>query len=53
MTYVILKWVLVGLFAIGGMSTISMIGEPRKPITPGVAILTVVIDVIFIIWLLK
>lgn len=49
---IILKWTLVALLALGAVSEIAMIGEPRKPITRGSAILGVIINVLLIIWIL-
>lgn len=42
-------WVLVSLFAIGALFTISMIGKPRKPIDHATAVMTTVIDVLLIL----
>lgn len=53
MSTTILVYVLVAVLALGGMSTISMIDKPREPITRGSAILSVVLDVVFIFWLLS
>lgn len=42
---VIVKWALVALWAIGALRIVSLIGKPRKPITPTDAMWALVIQV--------
>lgn len=42
-------WVLLGYFVVGGLASVLLIGEPRKPIEPGVAAATVVINALLIL----
>lgn len=35
-------WTLIVFFAFGGWATIASVGEPRKPLTPGIAATTVI-----------
>ena len=42
-------WVTIGLFAVNAALMVLMIGRPRKPITPGEALFTVVFNIIYII----
>jgi hypothetical protein len=37
-------WTLIAWLALGVLSAIALIGKPRKPITPGVAVTTLVIN---------
>jgi hypothetical protein len=37
-------WILVAWLTLGVVLTIALIGKPRKPITPGVAVATLVIN---------
>mgnify|MGYP001557761972 CR=1 FL=1 len=39
---------MIVLCAVGALATISQIGKPRKPITPGMAIYVVVYNAAFI-----
>jgi hypothetical protein len=41
-------WIAVGVFALGGLSTILSVGKERKPISPEMAALVLVIDVALI-----
>lgn len=45
-------WILLGWWAIGAILTISCIDKPRKPTTPGVAILVLIINVALTLGLL-
>lgn len=48
----ILIYVLICLLGLNAITTIGMIDQPRKPITHGGAIVSVIVDVVFIILLL-
>lgn len=39
---------MIVLCSVGALATVSMIGEPRKPITPGVAVFVIVYNSAFI-----
>lgn len=42
------QWLLAILFAISALLTINNIGKPKKPITPGIATIAVLLNVIMI-----
>ena len=48
----VLKYGLVALFAIGGLLSVTSVGEVRKPTTPRVAAGVVLVNAIFIYFLL-
>lgn len=37
-------WTLIAWLALGVLSAIALIGKPRKPVTPGVAVTTLLIN---------
>lgn len=43
------RWTLAGVIALGGILSVSLIGKPRKPLTPGVVAISVMIDA-FLVW---
>jgi hypothetical protein len=45
--------VLIALFTIGGLATVLTIGEPRKPTTPGIAVVTIILDTFLIYLVLR
>lgn len=47
------KWYFVIILGIGSLGTVYMIGRPRRPITGGVAIFVVIINVIEMVAVLK
>ena len=46
-----IEWTLVIILALSAVATISQVGKPRKPITPGVAATAVLIDIGLIFWI--
>ena len=42
--YGVLKWTLVTLFVIGMLFTVATVGKPRKPVTEGDAVASVIIN---------
>ena len=46
-----IEWALVVILALSAVATISQVGKPRKPITPGVAATAVLIDIGLIVWI--
>lgn len=42
-------WFLVTLLTVNAIATISLIGKPRRPLTPGVAVLAVAIDTAIVV----
>lgn len=44
------EWVLVVFLLINTIGVILMIGKPRQPITPGVAVVNALIDLGIIFW---
>lgn len=49
----ILKWTLVGLMALSALGNVILIGEERKPVTPGMAAFTVALNAAFITWIIN
>lgn len=47
-----IDWVVVGLFTLGSMSVIYMVGKPRTPITPAQASFTLLIQATIVIAIL-
>lgn len=45
-------WTLVGWLAFGALATVGLIGVPRKPISPGTAVATVVINAALVVGVL-
>jgi hypothetical protein len=43
-----LAWILIGLFGFSAIASILNIGQPRKPTTPGVATVVVLVDAVLI-----
>lgn len=43
-------WTLIALFVFGGLGTVCLVGRKREPITPGVAVVTLILSA-FQIWL--
>lgn len=43
------KWVIVGMFALGALITITAVGKPRKPLTPGTAAYVVAVNALYIV----
>jgi hypothetical protein len=37
------KWVIVAVQCFGALSTVSVIGKPREPMKPGVAVATLIV----------
>lgn len=48
----IVKWVLIALMALSAIGNILLIGEPREPITPKFAALSVVLNAALIAMIL-
>lgn len=51
MTWV--DWFLVCLFAVEALGTVCLVGEPRKPVSPGLAAATVALNaglIILLVW---
>jgi len=46
--FTIIYVAVVSLIALGTLSTIAQVGKPRVPITPGQAIVTVIVQGLFI-----
>jgi len=42
-------WTLVGWLTLGVVASIAVIGKPRQPVTPGLAVATLVING-FLVW---
>lgn len=42
------KWLVVAFLLLGALSTVYMVGKPRKPITPGTAVVVVAMQAIII-----
>ena len=45
-------WVIVGLWALSGLMAVALIGKPREPIDPGLAVGLVLIYALLIVGLL-
>jgi hypothetical protein len=43
-----LQWVIVVQVALGSLATVFMIGRERKPITPGGAAITLLVNIIIV-----
>jgi hypothetical protein len=43
----IAKWELIAIMVLGSLLSIGYIGKPRKPATPGSAIITIVMNGLF------
>jgi hypothetical protein len=41
---VIAKWVIVAWCALGALLVISVVGKPRKPLSPGAAVIAVALQ---------
>lgn len=41
-------WIIIGFFALGALTTVANIGKDRKPITPDVAAVVVLFDLLVI-----
>lgn len=39
-----MHWVIVGYLIIGAVATVALVGQPRKPIEPGTAAVTVILN---------
>jgi len=39
-----MDWIIVGKLTVGALSTIAIVGQQRKPITPGVAVVVAIIN---------
>lgn len=46
------KFFLVGMFAMGALLTVGLVGKPRKPLTSGTAALTVFFNAVYIVLIL-
>lgn len=44
-----LAWFFIGTYAFAALYGVATIGKPRKPTTPGQAVLVVIIDAAFIL----
>lgn len=42
------KWLIVGFLALGALLTVASVGKPRKPLEPGVATVTVLVNALLI-----
>lgn len=45
----IAKWLIIGFIALGALLTVTLVGKPRKPLTPGAAALTVLVCAVEIV----
>lgn len=45
----VLAWILIGLFSFGTVVTVTQVGKPREPITPGSAVVSTLINLALII----
>ena len=45
---VVLLWVSAAVLTFGALASIGMIGKPREPITPAVAVFTIILNVVII-----
>lgn len=43
------KWLIVGMFALGALLTIAAVGRPRKPMTSGTAATVVAFNALYIV----
>lgn len=41
-------WVMVGLYVLAALATVAFVDQPRKPITRGVAVLTLITHSLYI-----
>jgi hypothetical protein len=48
----IVALIVIGLIVIGTIATILLIGKPRKPITPGQAVIALIINSVIILGVL-
>lgn len=44
----VFAWILVAWFTLGAFVTIATIGKPKPPVTPGVAMIVVIFNLILI-----
>ena len=42
-------WTLVAWLALGALASVALVGKPRKPLTPGVAVATVLINALIVV----
>jgi hypothetical protein len=47
----VLDWILVAILALSSACTIALVGKERRPITPGTAAVSVLINVGLIFWI--
>ncbi|WP_181799427.1 hypothetical protein [Kitasatospora acidiphila] len=45
-------WITAAIVLLGAVLTVSSVGKPRQPITPGSAAITVLIDFGLVVWLI-
>lgn len=41
--------ILIAFLGLGAVATVSLVGKPRKPVTPGVAVASVIINALLIV----
>jgi hypothetical protein len=44
-------WALIAWLALGGLAAVALVGKPRKPLTPGVAVATILINALIVVGL--
>lgn len=52
MIQLVIKVILISLISFSGLSTIALVGKERKPVTGGMAAITVIFDSLTIIGIL-
>lgn len=48
----VFMWVLVGVLALGALATVSLVGKRRDPVSPGLAVWSVVLNAALIVGIL-
>ena len=49
--FVVFGWLVFGVIALGTVSTVLIVGQERKPLTPGVAAVNLVLNALVLVWI--